>query len=294
MTTGAEGSGPSLDPRQVRRGFRRAAASYDVADILQSEIRERLLERLSYLRLEPARVLDLGAGTGRATASLRERFPTAELLALDLVPAMLEVARHRTDARPDQLVCGDATSLPLPDASVDVVFSNLAVHWCRSLDAVFREVRRVLRYPGVFLFSTLGPGSYQELRAAWAAADAAIHVMPFPELTSLGDGLGRAGLTEPVVDTDSFVIRYEDLAQLAGDLRETGTANAAAGRPKGLTGKRAWQRMAAAYATFRDEDGRLPVTVEVLTGQAWAPDPAGRRRRGGEVTIPLDQLRRSP
>jgi malonyl-CoA O-methyltransferase len=288
-----DGAGPGLDRRQVRRAFGRAAASYDGADILQNEVRERLLERLQYLRLEPARILDLGAGTGRATEALRARFPGAEILALDLAPDMLRVARSRPGrAAPDAVLCGDAARLPLADGSVDLVFSNLAIHWCASLDAVFAEVRRVLRHPGAFCFSTLGPGSFRELREAWAAADGAPHVMDFPELRALGDGLLRAGLGEPVVDGDSFTIRYQSVAQLAGDLRATGTTNAARDRRRGLTGRRAWSRMAAAYAGMADAEGLLPATIQVIQGQAWAPDPGGRRGRpaAGEFEIPLDRL----
>ena len=146
----------------------------------------------------------------------------------------------------------------------------------------------MLRHPGVFCFSVPGPASFRELRAAWATADATTHVMPFPELRALGDGLARAGLREPVVDTDTFTIRYRDLAQLVGDLRATGTTNAGAGRRRGLTGRRTWQRMAAAYETRRDEDGRLPATIEVLQGQAWSAAAAA----DAEISFPVSDLRR--
>jgi malonyl-CoA O-methyltransferase len=203
------------------------------------------------------------------------------------------VARQRSEATADagalEWHCADAGNIPLPDGSVDLVVSSLMLHWCPDLDAVFAEVRRVLRYPGVFCFATLGPESFRELRQAWAAADNGRHVMPFPELRALGDGLLRAGLGEPVLDADRFTIRYQDLRQLTGDLRDTGTTNVSGQRQRGLTGPRAWRRMAAAYAEQQDAEGRLPVTVEVLQGQAWCPDPAARPRRGSlaEVSVPL-------
>lgn len=286
---------PPIDRRQVRRSFSRAAASYDEAGVLQDEVRSRLLERLDWVRLEPRRILDLGTGTGRALGPLAERYPAAEVIGLDLTPAMLQVAAGRTPGGSALLVGGDAARLPLPDASVDLVFSNLAIHWSPALDRVLTEVRRVLRYPGLFTFTVPGPGAYQELRRAWAAVDDGTHVLPFPEMHALGDGLVRAGLAEPVLDTETLTLRYREFRGLVADLRATGTTNAAGGRRAGLTGRQAWARLTAAYERERGPDGLLPATVEVVYGQGWAPGP-GRpgRRPGGEIEVPLERLGRQP
>ncbi|MBL8201109.1 MAG: methyltransferase domain-containing protein [Chromatiales bacterium] len=292
------GDRPVIDRRQVRRSFARAAASYDDADVLQTEVRDRLLERLDLIRLEPRRVLDLGTGTGKALPALAARYPDAEIVGLDLTPAMLRVADARQGgpgrARP-VLVCADAARLPFPDRSVDLVFSSLVIHWSPVLDQVLAEVRRVLRHPGLFTFSTPGPDSYRELRRAWRAVDEAPHVLPFPEMRALGDGLVRAGLAEPVLDTDTLTLQYREFSQLIADLRATGTTNASAGRRPGLTGRQAWSRLTGAYERERGADGLLPATIEVVFGQAWA---AGDRRQrpspGDEITVPLDSLGRRP
>ena len=60
----------SIERREVRRAFGRAAATYDAAAELQRRVREELLSRLDYVKLEPTAVLDLGAGTGHATLAL--------------------------------------------------------------------------------------------------------------------------------------------------------------------------------------------------------------------------------
>ncbi|MEO7387231.1 MAG: methyltransferase domain-containing protein [Gammaproteobacteria bacterium] len=283
---------PPIDQRQVGRAFARAAATYDTADVLQTEVRNRLLERLDWVQLQPRRILDLGAGTGKALAALAARFPDADVIGLDLAPAMLGVASRRPfDGRPPLLVGGDAAQLPLPDESVDLVFSSLAIHWSPALDGVLAEVRRVLRHPGLFTFATPGPGSYRELRAAWRTVDETPHVLPFPEMRALGDGLVRAGLAEPVLDTDELTLQYRDLRQLIDDLRATGTTNASTGRRPGLTGRGAWSRLTAAYERERGADGLLPATFEVVFGQAWAAGaPRRRRGPGDEFTVPLDSL----
>jgi malonyl-CoA O-methyltransferase len=303
MTAGTNrNDAPPLDVRQVRRSFTRAAASYDAAAMLQTEVRDRLLERLQWVQLQPRRILDLGTGTGKALPALATRFPDAQLVGLDLTPAMLQVAVARSHSSsassstsPALLVCADAARLPFPDQSMDIVFSSLAIHWSPALGAVLAEVRRVLRHPGLFTFTTPGPESYRELRAAWRAVDQKPHVIPFPEMRALGDGLVRAGFAEPVMDTDTLTLKYRNFRQLVADLRATGTTNASTGRSPGLTGRDAWLRLAAAYEKDRDADGLLPATVEIVFGQAWAPGTTRRRQPpGGEISVALDSLGRRP
>ena len=60
----------TVDTRQVRRNFARAAAGYDAVAVLQREIASRMLERLDYVKIDPERVLDLGCGTGFSLAAL--------------------------------------------------------------------------------------------------------------------------------------------------------------------------------------------------------------------------------
>ncbi len=285
---------PPIDRRKVRRSFARAAASYDAADVLQTEVRDRLLERLQWIQLEPRRILDLGAGTGKALPALVARFPAAEVIGVDLTPAMLKVAASRP-YRAAFLVCADAARLPFADQSIDLVFSSLALQWSPALDPVLAEVRRVLRHPGLFTFTIPGPASYRELRAAWQAVDQGPHVLPFPEMRALGDGLVRAGLAEVVMDTDTLTLKYREFGQLIADLRATGTTNASTGRQRGLTGRKAWSRLVTAYEQQRDAEGLLPATVEVVFGQAWAPGATRRRRSPGEeIAIALDGISRRP
>ena len=276
------GSGPpgglSLDTRAARRAFDRAGSGYDSLAVLQTEVRGELLGRLELTALTPGVILDAGCGTGHASRALQRRFPGSRVIALDFAPGMLRAARAQGRwLRPFHRVCADACQLPLADGSVDLVFSNLLAHWCEP-QALFAEVRRVLAPRGLFTFSCLGPDSLQELRAAWAAADRDTHVHFFRDMHDLGDELLRAGFAAPVMDVERYTLRYRELAALAADLRGTGAVNALHARPKGLTGKGKFSRLAAAYEALR-EDGRLPATVEVVYGQAWTPAAAAARPR---------------
>jgi malonyl-CoA O-methyltransferase len=280
-----------IEQAAVRRSFDRAAARYDESAVLQAEVRARLLERLDYVTLEPSVVLDAGCGTGHSSQALAERYPHARVVALDLSEGMLHQARNRTPpGAGSALVCGDAMRLPLADASVDLVFSNLTLQWCTDLDAAFSEFRRVLRPRGLLNFTSFGPDTLFELREAWAQADGHRHVSDFADMHDVGDGLLRAGLAEPVMDVERFTLTYADVFGLMRDLKAIGAHNAAASRPRGLTGRARLAAMQSAYEARR-RDGLLPATYEVVFGQAWGPAGAPQRsRRSGEFSVPADTI----
>jgi len=278
-----------LDRAALRRSFDRAAAGYDESAVLQAEVRQQLLARLDYVTLAPDVVLDVGCGTGHASRALAARYPSARTVALDLAEGMLRQARRHGSGL---LVCGDAMRLPLADASVDLVFSSLTLQWCTDLDGVFAEFRRVLRPHGLLNFTTFGPDTLFELRGAWGQADGLVHVSEFADMHDVGDGLVRAGLAEPVLDVERFTLTYLDVFGLMRDLKAIGAHNAAAQRPRGLTGRGRLLAMQAAYERHRRE-GVLPATYEVVFGQAWGPAGKPERgRRSGEFTFDASAIGR--
>lgn len=280
---------PLLDRAAIRRHVARASAGYDQHAVLAARLREELVSRLDWVAFTPEAVLDLGCGTGHAAATLALRWPRARVLALDASPAMLDQAARREGAARIERLCAEAEAIPLPEASVDLVFSNLMLPWCEDIDAVIAEVARVLRPRGLFTFTTLGPGTLAELRAAWHAAGGHEAMHPFTGMHEIGDGLVRAGLAEPVLDVSRFALTYPDVAAMLRDLRRTGSQNAAADRARGLTGRGRLRRLEESYEPFRDA-GLLPASYEVVFGQAWGAIP--RARRDGEIAISPDDIGR--
>ena len=247
-----------LDRPRLRASFDRASGSYEAAAALQGRVAAELLARLAAFDFSPGVVLDLGAGTGRVTRELRHRYRSALVIALDIAPGMLrEARRHLRPWRRFERVCADALRLPLADASVDLVFSSLMLQWCEPLEQALAEVRRVLKPRGFFAFSTFGPDTLRELRAAWAAADGHNHVNRFVDVHDVGDAVARTGLAEPVLDVDRIELSYPDTLTLMRDLKAIGAHNVTAGRPRALTGRARLERMSAAYEAFR-RGGRLP------------------------------------
>jgi malonyl-CoA O-methyltransferase len=287
----------SLDRRALARSFDRAGASYDDAAQLQQRVRAELLERLHYFALEPQSILDLGAGTCQASVALRRRFAHARVIALDIAPGMLKASpRPGWPRRRFERVCADACALPLASHSVELVYSNLMLQWCDRPDIVFRELARVLRPGGVFVFSSFGPDTLKELRLAWESVDHGVHVSQFPDMPQLGDALMHAGLIEPVMDVEQHRLLYPDVHALMRELKRIGARNAASQRSRGLTGRARLQRMIAAYELRRTAAG-LPATFEVIFGAAFgaAAEHGGRADSAspGEYAVPLAALGRS-
>jgi len=285
-----------LDKSQVRRHFGRAARSYEQHDVLQREVQAALLERLDFYTQTPQRVVDVGAGTGRGSALLKQRYAKAEVVAVDLALPMLRAAKqHSSWLKPFIRVCAEATALPLADHSVDVLHSNLCFQWIDDLPALFGECVRVLKPGGLLAFSTFGPDTLRELRAAWAEADQQPHVSRFLDMHDVGDAMLNAGLRDPVLDVFRYTLTYSEPRKLLEELQGLGATNADHARLRGLTGKSRYQRMLAAYEAMR-ADGRIPATWEVVTAHAWGP-PVGQPRRGsdgGEIaSFSIDSLRGS-
>jgi malonyl-CoA O-methyltransferase len=279
----------TLDLRFARRSFERASKGYDACAVLQSEVRALLLSRLDFTALAPRVILDVGAGTGHSSRALKKRYPGARVIAVDFALGMLRTsAAQRAWLRPFGRVCADACALPFASASVDLILSNLLVHWCDAR-ALFREFRRVLAPRGLLSFTSLGPDSLQELREAWAQVDPATRVHRFDDMHLVGDELVRSGFAAPVLDVERYTLQYADLPALLADLRGAGARNATAGRPKGLTGKNKFAALAGAYETHRQQ-GRLPATFEVIYAQAWTP-AAGADPAPGPAGISLSDLR---
>ncbi len=268
-----------VDKRQVRRAFNRAAADYNTAAVLQREVCSRMLERLEYIKLQPARILDVGSGTGWGTRQLAQRYPNAQIIALDMAIGMLHIARGRSGwwqklfgGAKQTSVCADLEALPLAANSLEMVWSNLTVQWCNDLPATFVELHRVLKVEGLLMFSTFGPDTLKELRLAFNGVDQHNHLNRFADMHDLGDMLVHGGFAEPVMDMEYLTLTYDDVRGVLQDLKTIGAHNVTAGRAHGLMGKNAWARLIENYERLRS-NGKLPATFEVVYGHAWKPQP---------------------
>jgi malonyl-CoA O-methyltransferase len=273
-----------IDARAARRRFDRAAATYRGAARLEAEVGARMLERLAFVRLAPARILDAGCGPAPQAAALARRYAGAQYLALDFSLPMLAQARRalgwRARLRGTRLlaVCGALERLPLAAGSVQLAWSNMALHWAGDANAALGELARVLAPEGLLMFSTLGPDTLKELRAA--VGEARVH--RFADMHDHGDALLAAGFAAPVMDMEMLTLTYADAAGPVADLRASGQTLARRDRARGLAGRRLRASLAAAGTS---------TSIEVIYGHAWKAAP---RRAADSSSIVHFQRRTLP
>jgi malonyl-CoA O-methyltransferase len=150
-----------------------------------------------------------------------------------------------------------------------MAWSSLALQWVGDLQASFKEIRRVLKPGGLFIFASFGPDTLQELRAASSGVDGHHHVNRFIDMHDVGDALVHAGFSNPVMEMEQITLTYDDLPALLRDLKAIGAHTVLEGRREGLMGKSAWQQLRRNYDKYRQDD-RLPATYEVVYGHAWS------------------------
>lgn len=260
------------EPALARRRFTAAAGSFDAACAAHDHARAALLARLDWLQIAPRQIVDAGCGTGRGALALQQRYPDAQLLCVDSSQAMLTQAAAAVPSA--ATACCDVQALPLPDRSVDLLLGCCVLPWVDP-QQLLGECARVLAPGGLLLLATTGPATLQELRRAWRSVDDDVHVHASVDMQTLGDMLVRAGLHDPVLDTEQVTLSYSTPARLHEELAALGARNAAPGRRRTLTGRaRFAQYQRALQAEAGTADG-LAVTLELVYAHAWgAPDRA--------------------
>jgi malonyl-CoA O-methyltransferase len=310
----AKSSRPAYDSRRLRRIFDRRAATFDDVAFLPREIAQRMRERLDYIKISPASVLDAGCGAGEDLPALRERFPEAPVFGTDLSHAMLSRALDHDGGdtswrrflpasigralgtRGPRFAQADFSALPFAAGAFEFVWSNLALHWHSRPDLVFPEWQRVLKVSGLLMFSTLGPDTLKELRGAYAQVEAAhglgarAHVIDFVDMHDLGDMLVESGFEIPVMDQETLTITYRSPESLLADVRRWGAYPFVRADAAPQAARRLHRALLAALEARRSPDGTIALTFEVIYGHAWKAVP--RTTAEGHGIVRLEDIGR--
>ncbi|HJV81579.1 methyltransferase domain-containing protein [Noviherbaspirillum sp.] len=299
-------SSSPIDIQRVRKLFA-APARIAESEFLRREIARRMHERLTLIKIKPERAADLGCGDGSDLPLLQEQYAEAQVLGIDASQSLLRLARDRQRAAKSSmnrllskwlpgkigagldasggLICGDFAQLPFQNSSIDLLWSNLALHWHPQPDRVFAEWRRVLRVDGLLMFSCFGPDTFKELRTAFASVDQDGHALTFVDMHDFGDMLVDVGFSTPVMDMETVTVTYDSIDRLISDVRAWG-GNPLVTRKRGLLGRQAWSAVAAALEKNRRADNKLPLTFEIIYGHAFRPAPT--KTASGEAIIRFD------
>ena len=281
-----------FDRRIVRRRRDRAAPALAAVDFLLRESAARLADRLLDITRSFPTALDLGCHSGQMAIELTGHPRIGRLLQADLSPAMARSARQNG---PAPTFVADEEKLPVADESLDLVLSNLSLHWVNDLPGALVQIRRALKPDGLFLAALFGTETLRELRTALMEAETETcggitpRVSPFVDVRDAGNLLSRAGFTLPVADVDSITVTYIDMFKLMADLRRMAETNAVQERRKTLSRRATFIRAAEIYAErFTNADGRIRATFQIVGLTAWAPhESQSKPLRPGSATVRL-------
>jgi malonyl-CoA O-methyltransferase len=295
MTTPAPDLPTLVDDAVAARWWREGARR--PAPWLHGEVARRMADRLDVIRLKPQRFIDWWSGPGGSMALLRERYPQAHAIAVDAVaPDAADpgwrgilgrwLGRAAADAPHERVVTGCVDALE----PVDMLWSNMGLHWQGPLEPLFARWHARLRVDGFLMFSCFGPDTLAELRALHREAGWGEPARDFVDMHDLGDALVHAGFADPVMDMQTVRLSWASVPEMLAELRTLGF-NAAPGRFRGLRTP-AWRRTfeAALARALTGADGRVSLGFEIVFGHAFRPAP--RARVQAETTVALDDMRR--
>ncbi|AIU73684.1 biotin biosynthesis protein BioC [Hafnia alvei FB1] len=243
-----------VDKSAVAAAFSRAADSYDAVAGFQRRCGEKILSQLN--NLSGLKVLDAGCGTGVFSREFRRA--GAHVISLDLAEGMLEKSRILDSA--EQYLLADIEHIPLPDHSVDLCFSNLAIQWCGSLGSALAEMSRVVKPGGKVAFSTLAQGSLTELAQAWQQVDGQTHVNQFLAFDTIKRACEPFSHDLQLTHETEF---YPDVITLMKSLKGIGATHIHQGRNSGLTSRGRFAQLARVYP--QQAEG-LPLSYQLVIG----------------------------
>lgn len=260
-----------FDKAQIAANRRRALANNDPkAGFLLDLAAEELADRLAVVERAFEHAVELHGTTG---AAARAALATGKIGSLTRVESDIGYV-----SQGNTFIEAPLEEVPLAPQSANLVIAPLNLHLTNDTPGVFIQIRRALKPDGLFLAAIPGSGTLQELREVLLATEiemtggASPRVIPFADVRDVGGLLQRAGFALPVIDMESYTVRYDSLFPLMRDLRAMGMTNPLAARSRKPLTRAFFLRAAEIYAErYADPDGRIRATFSVIYLSGWAP-----------------------
>ncbi|CCJ28789.1 unnamed protein product [Pneumocystis jirovecii] len=273
-------------------------------DYLKDEVATRLVERLMFIRKKFKTVLDLGSGSGHIVSCLFKTKNKYEYSFLEKIERMImadisDEILNRDDFSeiPGFLlekVCIDKEIPSFPENSMDVVITNLYMHWINNLPGFLKQIWRILVPDGVFLGSMVGGDSLFELRTSIQLAEQerkggiGTRVSPMTDVQNIGSLLNEAEFKLITIDVEDIIIDYPDMISLMKDLQKMGENNAIITRPHVISRDVLFAAEAIYKELYGNSNGTLPCTFCIIYMIAWKPSlnqPLPLERGSGKINL---------
>jgi SAM-dependent methyltransferase len=175
----------------LRRNFDRLAPTWDSLRVTERYL-SPMQTALAAVVPAPARILDVGTGTGGGARLSAARWPDAEIVGVDLSAAMIAEARTRATSERERYEVADASALPFPDESFDLVTLVNMIPF-------YDELARVTAPRGAIAIAfTRGAGT--PIYVPFERVDAELRRRGFSEISHFeaGDGISLLARLSPI------------------------------------------------------------------------------------------------
>ncbi|KAJ6218292.1 hypothetical protein RDWZM_009449 [Blomia tropicalis] len=260
-------------------------------DYLKEEVSIRLTDRIFDIKRHFPTIVDLGCYKGQIADNLTDE-TVDRIICCSSSPNSLDKIEERRDLKIEKLLIDDEENFKLEANSVDLVISNLYLHWVNDLPKLFGNIISTLKEDGVFIGSMFGGQTLFELRCSLQMAEMereggfGLHVSPFITPQDIGGLLNRAGFTLLTIDADEIVVRYPSMFELMYDLKGMAENNALI-RGRTHMNRDSLLAAAAIYNSIYGSDGSpkseavatnkpdgIPATFQIFYFIGWKPHPS--------------------
>lgn len=246
-----------INKSRIKKDFSRYAAYYDKYSFVQDQA-ALVLGRDIQLE-NPAKILEIGSGTGNYTKVLLKRFPKAKIFAVDISPDMIKIARSKPGLKKVKFILGDGEKLRF-SSKFDLITSNAALQWFEDLDKTFLKYKKLLTDTGKICFSIFGPQTYQELAKSLSILwekPIELTASQFIRKKNLIRIVNRY-FPSSIVREESRLVSFDSALELLSHIKYTsGTGEVS---PEKWT-KRTLEKL---EAVFKDKFGSISVTTQIF------------------------------
>lgn len=267
---------------------------------------EQLLERRSFIKRETPVVLEVGAHAGwyfKAMLKANQLGGIKQYIQTDISEDRLNKNYEDIkDLIPPgvefvQICCDEEDPEPfgLPERSVDMICSNLALHWCNDLESTMSSFRRTLKKDGFLLMTMFGGNTLYELRSSLSMVQTeslggvAAHVSPMIDGAGISTLMLQSGFNLPSIDLDRHVLLYESPYHLMEHLADMGEgACHMIRRPLSRT---TLSCATAVYEHMYRKNDLCPATFEIFYAIGWSPHPSqAKPLERGSAQLPITAI----
>ena len=265
--------------KKIKISRNRISFSTKENDFLFDEINKRLIEKLFFIKRKFPNVLEIGSRFGKTLEIYPYKKDIKKFFVTDISFEMLDKEKNKLkkDKKKElfYFLNIDEEKIPIDKEKLNLVISNLYLHWSNDIVSTFSEIYRILKADGLFLGSIFGNDTLKELKYSVYTAENKIlkkvtpRVSPFIKMQDAGSLLQKSGFQLPVIDRDVIKIFFKDIYSLMKSIRGMGESNSLIERKKNFTQKKILDLANEIYLKNFSENNKIYATFEILYLTGW-------------------------